>query len=164
MRRLLAGLLLLAALTACSPTGPTPNEPPRASTQPIHHTQMPKGWHGDDSYQPVDTKWLEARHRSWRAELFRKGVTKWDERFDCNRFVASFKADINVGYFIATFHTADVGQSAAVGEVWYTRDLGGRHAVLQVLTEQGWRYFDPQTGHWTSLSAAEERSVDKRDF
>ena len=125
---------------------------------------MPRGWHGDDTYQPVDSRWLEARYKTWRADLFRKGVVKWDERFDCNRFAAHFKADINVAYFVSTFHSRNAAQSAAVGEVWYTRDLGGRHAVLTVLTETGWRYFDPQDGHWTSLSAAEERSIDKRDF
>jgi hypothetical protein len=40
----------------------------------------------------------------------------------------------------------------------YTRDGGGRHAIVFAYTERGLEFFEPQTGRFVQLSGTEIQS------
>jgi hypothetical protein len=155
MRRLCI-LLAILALSACAPQ---PAEQMSTGTT-IPAANLP-GWKGDAVYGQVSSAWLKDFHARWKADLFSKGVVRWDGRFDCNRFAAHFAAAAQIEYYTQNFHSWTAGQAAAVGEVWYL--IGGQkgrgHSIVLAYTERGPTYFEPQTGKEVALSAAEQQSI-----
>lgn len=113
----------------------------------------------DTSYAAVNSAWLRDFYTRWRADLHRKGVVKWDPKFDCNRFAASFAASAQIEYFTATFHARNAAEALAVGEIWYDREAGGAHAIVIAHTERGPIFIEPQSGLELRLSSAEVASI-----
>lgn len=155
LRRILAvGALLL--LTAC---GPSP-APERPDTGVVMEAETLPGQKGDTHYTQVRRAWLADFYARWRADLFRKGVVKWDARFDCNRFAGHYVSAAQVEYFIANFHSWTAGQALAVGEFWYLPDgASSRHAVVIAFTDRGVVFIEPQTGQEMALTVSERASA-----
>lgn len=121
---------------------------------------LPHAFVGDEVYAEVNSAWLASYYDVFRAELFRLGITKWDARFDCNRFAELYSGIAQAVYLRATFHSNHVGGALAIGPYWYRRANGqGMHAIVQILTERGVVYVDPQTGGWVQLTPAEKASA-----
>lgn len=115
---------------------------------------------GESNYAEVNSAWLPEWYRLFRAKLFRLGIVKWDERFDCNRF-ADFYSNLAQAFFsLEMFHSSTAAQALALGPIWYERADGkGRHAVIQALTERGRVFIDPQTGQEMELLPGEQKSA-----
>lgn len=114
---------------------------------------------GDEAYAEVNSAWLRAWYPAFRQELFRMGVVKWEERFDCNRFAEIYTGLAQVNFFRQTFHRRTGAKALALGQFWYVRDKGGPHAIVQALTERGPVFIDPQTGEEMNLSPNERKSA-----
>lgn len=121
--------------------------------------QVPLVILGDDAYAEVNSAWLRTWYASFRAELFRMGVVKWDQRFDCNRFAEIYTGLAQVNFFRESFHSATPAKALAVGQFWYVREKGGAHAIVQALTERGPVFIDPQTGEEMNLTPNERKSA-----
>lgn len=118
------------------------------------------GWKADSIYSEINSAWLHQFYGPWKSALFKR-VGKGGERFDCNRYAALFCAEVQVSFFVETFHLAGAGQAAAIGEVWYWRngDRTTAHALVMAVTERGRVYFEPQNGKEVTLSTAEKNSI-----
>lgn len=115
---------------------------------------------GDESYAEVNSQWLPKFYPHFRAELFRLGIVRWDGNFDCNRFADLYTGVAQIVYFREAFHSSMGAQALALGPFWYRRDDGrGTHAIVQVLTEQGLIFIDPQTGIQIELTPTERASA-----
>ncbi|MCR6655395.1 MAG: hypothetical protein NVV63_06135 [Opitutus sp.] len=115
---------------------------------------------GDRAYAEVNSAWLREWYGTFRSELFRLGIVKWDDRFDCNRFADVYAGMAQAWFFRETFHSNIQAQALALGPFWYQRaDGSGGHAVIQVLTERGRVFIDPQTGREVELSVHERMSA-----
>ncbi len=115
---------------------------------------------GDRAYAEVNSAWLHEWYDTFRAELFRLGIVKWDGRFDCNRFADVYAGMAQAWFFRETFHSNIQAQALALGPFWYQRaDGSGGHAVIQALTERGRVFIDPQTGGEVELSVHERMSA-----
>ena len=153
---LLGACALAFGLWGCAPQG----KEPMSTGRVIAASDLP-GWKGDTHYGEVNSAWLREFYGRWKADLFKKGVVKWDKRFDCNRFASHFAADAQIAYFVENFHSYTKGQAAAIGEVWYL--VGGQsgraHAIVLAYTERGPIYIEPQTGKEVQLTAEERQSI-----
>lgn len=126
--------------------------------------QAPGATIGDKSYAQVNSAALPAFYKAFRNDLHRKGVVRWDARFNCKHFAGLFVEMAQVRYCNEAWKT-DGPAALAIGAVWYVRDNGrGPHAVVCALTERGKVYIEPQSGECVTLSEAEERSVYFRFF
>lgn len=105
---------------------------------------------GDTSYGVVRGAWVVEFYARYRSDLS-KHLVNWDERFDCNRFAALFAAQAQVEYLVKTWHTRGAPKAAAIGEVWIEPESGQAHALVYVITEEGERLFEPQTGKWVDF-------------
>jgi|GEM_PF-2073154 hypothetical protein len=111
---------------------------------------------GDQAYAEVNSAWLPEFHEEFRRELHRLGIVRWNERFDCNRFVELFIALAQARFYRESFHSDTPARALAMGPYWYVRDGGqSAHAVVQVLTERGRIFVDPQSGEEVQLTRAE---------
>lgn len=122
-------------------------------------TEVPGAIVGDRSYAEVNSAWLAQWYPIFRSKLFKIGVTRWDYRFDCNRF-ADFYSNLAQAFFAIEMFQSDLpAQALALGPFWYVRDNGqGAHAIIQALTERGRVFIDPQTGQEVQLTAMERQS------
>lgn len=114
---------------------------------------------GEAVYAEVNSEWLPHWYGTFRAQLFKIGLTRWDPRFDCNRF-ADFYANLAQAFFsLEMSRSGTPAQALALGPFWYVRGDGrGTHAIVQAVTERGRIFIDPQTGREMKLSALEEQS------
>lgn len=153
-RLALRGLLVQVLVVACVvavllANGCAKQERPLATAKVLNRWEvgaiMPSATLGDSSYAQVDSAALPALYEEFRAEIFRKGVTKWDDRFDCNHFAAYFAALAQTKFYLANFHSRTPAQSLAVGTYWY-QSAAGPHAIVVALTERGPVFIEPQTG------------------
>lgn len=111
---------------------------------------------GDAAYAEVNSAWLAKFHEEFRRELHRLGIVRWNDRFDCNRFAELFIALAQARFYRESFHSDTSARALAMGPYWYVRDDGrGTHAVVQVLTERGRIFVDPQLGEEVKLTRNE---------
>lgn len=121
---------------------------------------IPTMYFGDDSYAEVNSAWLKLWYGEYRAQLDRVGVVRWDVRFDCNRFVDFYSGLAQAYFYRQTFHSRTPARALALGPIWYVRDMGGgRHALIQALTERGRIFIDPQNGREIDLTPTEKASA-----
>lgn len=113
----------------------------------------------DSTYRYYDLSNLDRHYQEYRRDLFDKGVVKWDRTFDCNRFSQSFASFIQIKYFSESFHQSGAPEAILVGEVYYTDDERGNHAINVFLTKNGFVFFEPQIGKLVNLSSKERGSV-----
>ncbi len=154
MKLLWYSLILL--LAGCTPRS---NEP--MSTGIVLPASALQGLKGDTHYGEIRAEWLREFYPKWKAELFKKGVVRWDARYDCNRFAGHLVSEVQIVYFVENFHSYTKGQAAAIGEVWYLKNgrADGAHAIVTAYTDRGQIYFEPQTGKELILSELEKRSI-----
>lgn len=120
-------------------------------------SRVPGAVIGDLMYAEVNSAWLHQWYDTFRRELFRLGVTRWDERFDCNRFAELYSGMAQAFFFREAFHSRTPATALALGPYWYRRaDSKGGHAIIQALTERGRIFIDPQTGAELQLAPSEE--------
>lgn len=124
---------------------------------------MPFAICGDTGYAEVNSAWLKGYYDAFRSEIFRQGVTKWDERFDCNHFATYYAALAQTKFYLANFQSRTPAQSLAVGTFWY-RSARGNHAIVMALTERGLLFIEPQTGAELQLAPAERASAYLKNF
>src|SRR5574343_24812 len=115
------------------------------------------GTAGDGFYAEVNSAWLKSYYASFRDSLFREGVVKWDEKFDCNHFASFYVALAQLRFFSLNFHSSTAAQSLAVCEFWYKPEWakGQGHAIVAAVTERGMVYVEPQTGTELQLTPNE---------
>ncbi len=102
---------------------------------------------------------LPGLYSQFRDELFRLGIVRWNERFDCNQFAGFFCALANAKFYAANFHGDTPAQSLALAQYWY-RPGAGRfcHAIFLALTDRGPFFIEPQTGKPVNLTPNEVAS------
>jgi hypothetical protein len=114
----------------------------------------------DASYKVVDPQWIKgAFYDYFRKDLFDKGITKWDKKFDCDKFAKYFAALVQVKYFVDNFHKWTEGEALSIGELYYR--IGGisGHAINVLFDGNDFTFFEPQTGQFVTLTNAELESV-----
>lgn len=136
---------LILAQSACSQREEVAQSTPRIYSSDEAHLLMPGAICGDSSYAEVNSAWLRDYYDQFRAEIFRHGVTKWDERFDCNHFAGYYVALAQTKFYLENFHSRTKANSLAVGSYWYISKQGP-HAVVFALTERGTVWIEPQNG------------------
>lgn len=114
---------------------------------------------GDISYAEVNSEWLKNFYRTYRSELSRMGVVKWDSRYDCRRFAGLFTELAQNHFFQQEFHNDIKAHTLALGPIWYCPEQGGGHAIIFALTEKGPVYLDPQNGREVQLTPSERASI-----
>lgn len=115
---------------------------------------------GDEAYAEVNSQGLDRVYTEFNAELFRLGVTKWNERFDCNRFAELYAGVAQTVFYRESMHQRTSAKALALGPFWYRPANGAdAHAIVQILTEQGVIYIEPQTGARVQLTPAERASA-----
>jgi hypothetical protein len=140
--------LLVASLVAlaCVFTGCAKKEESAVSTYK-QVTPHPLAFRGDSSYAEANPEWVmefyAAEFRPWLS----KTLVRWDQGFDCNKFAALFASMSQVAYSHASWHARNAPQSIAIGQCWVSRP-GGNHALVFIITAQGEKYFEPQTGQF----------------
>lgn len=132
---------------------------PKCSTgrviDPMELRALGAGHIGDSAYSEVNSAWLKSYYDSFRKSLFREGVVRWDERFDCNHFSSYYIALAQVRNFTENFHTKTRAQSLAIGECWFMQTPITAHAVVMAVADAGVLYIEPQTGQQLTLSTAQ---------
>jgi hypothetical protein len=118
---------------------------------------------GDDTYAVVSREALPRMYEEFRGELFSKGVTKWDERFDCNHFASYYVALAQTKYYLANFHSGAAPQSLALGVYWL-KDGNGAHALVVALTDAGIVFIEPQTGKEVALTGKQKAGAFMKFF
>jgi hypothetical protein len=114
------------------------------------------GFVGDGPYAVVKADALASYYSDFRADLFKEGVVKWDERFDCNHFAGYYIAKAQTRYYLANFHSSTPAQTLALADVWYRPGGGTKgHAIVAAHTDQGLLFIEPQTGGRIQLSQVE---------
>lgn len=123
--------------------------------------QGPMPFTPDLGYAVVNDAWLDGFYARFRSDLFAKDVTKWEGRFDCNKFAAYYCALAQAEFYRDTFHSWIPGQALAVGEVWYVPGWspGKGHAIVVAVTDRGAVFIEPQTGKRVALTDAERSSI-----
>jgi hypothetical protein len=114
----------------------------------------------DKSYALVNRKWIKSFYNEWREDLFKKGVIRWDDKFDCNKFAASFCAAAQIAYFNSSYGDSSKPQALAIGEIWYYPAYNQRpHAIVCAIADDGVIFLEPQTGEELKLLPIELSSI-----
>jgi len=115
---------------------------------------------GDDYYDEVDSRWLSYWYEQFRLQLFKLGVVRGNQQFDCNRFADFYVSMAQACYSSDQFQYNVGNRVLAIGTVWYVKSSGGgRHAIVQAITECGRIYIEPQNGERLTLTSQEEASI-----
>lgn len=155
-----ASLVSLACLFLWLATGCGRQEAPLTTGRVIPAGALPQPTAiGDAAYAELRADALPLLYENFRALLSRQGLVRWDDRFDCNKFAALYVSLAQVDYAVEAWHSRSAARSLALAPIWYTRDTGGRHAIVQAITEQGAVFIDPQNGRRLVLSDPEIRSI-----
>ncbi len=164
-----AGMLaLLAAVAAfecslivgCSKSGTAavPAVTARVLTDADIRASLGAVYCGDSKYAEVSSASLRAYYDDFRQSLFDQGVTKWDDRFDCNHFAGSYVDRAQTKFYFAHFQSRTPAQTLALGVFWY-QSARGPHAIVAAFTERGLIFIEPQTGGELQLTTAERASA-----
>src|SRR5438309_1904439 len=111
MRRL--KFFLLAGLFAATAFMPSCSKTPEASPTSgqliaplaLQVATGPGTFTGDAQYAAVSSEWMRSFYDEFRAEIFRKGVVKWDERFDCNHFAGYYVELTQTKFYLQNFNS-----------------------------------------------------------
>lgn len=114
----------------------------------------------DATYAEVSSAWLRDYYGEFRKTLFRQGVVKWEETFDCDDFASFYVSLAAVRFFTATWSSEFPAEALALGEFWYRPDgkRGQGHAIVTALTERGQVFIEPQSGQELTLTDSERLS------
>ncbi|ACB74010.1 hypothetical protein Oter_0721 [Opitutus terrae PB90-1] len=165
-----AGALVLALSAGCaSPAGrdalsaksaAMPSATGRVLTKQEVQRRTATLFFGDETYAEVNSQWLFRYYQDFRAELFRLGIVRWDDRFDCNRFAELYTSLAQARFYRESYQSRTPAKALALAPFWYIRGNGqGAHAIVQALTERGRMFIDPQTGAEVQLTPQERASA-----
>lgn len=150
---------LLLAVGGCAKNGPpAPSATAVLLTSYDVSSAISGAFTPDVIYSQVNSAWLKDFYPTFRAEIFRQGVVKWDDRFDCNHFASYYVALAQTQFYLAAWRSGTPAQSLAIGQFWYVRKSGIGHALVVALTERGPVFIEPQTGAEVKLTP-EERAA-----
>jgi len=120
---------------------------------------------GDRYYAEVNSAALPKLYQDFREELFDHGILQRTDQYTCKHFAAFFAEIAQAKFYAENFRGKTDARALAIGSIWYVRDHdGGPHAIVQILTERGRIYLEPQTGKEIALSPKEEASTYFRFF
>lgn len=114
---------------------------------------------GKNAYAVVNRDWLlwaYDDYRKWIAEGA-YGIVKWDDKSQCTFFATAFEVFAQKRFFAHSFHGSIKADGIAVGTLWYLPSAGAAlgHAVNVVITARGREFFEPQTGKFIDVTAAQ---------
>ena len=120
---------------------------------------------GDRYYAEVNSAALPRLYDDFREELFKNNIFRRTDGYTCKHFAALFAEMAQARYYKESFRSPPPARALAIGSIWYVPDDGQvPHAIVQVLTERGRIYLEPQTGQEVALSPKEEASTYFRFF
>lgn len=143
---LLLVLIIALTLPSCQKGDLSPMSTGKVVSAQELRDVMGTAFAGDTNYAVVSYEQLPAMWKTFQGEIFKKGVTRWNERFDCNHFAAYFISLCQVRYYLDNFHSGTKSQTLAMGEIWYSTGPLAGHAVAGVLTDRGPVILETQTG------------------
>lgn len=168
MKRAIGTLLLavsLLALVSCAKREKSPMATGQVVTNYQLVSETGPAITADTAYAVVRHDSLPDIYASFRKEIFDKGVTKWDERFDCNHFASYYVALAQTRYYLDNWGSGSSAQTLAMGVLFYRKGgNGGGHAIVEAKTDKGVVDIEPQTGQVFVLTEAERQSVFLRLF
>jgi hypothetical protein len=149
-----AGALCVLPFTSCNPLKAS------TSTGKVFEGNALPGFKGDDAYAEVDIASLPKLHAEFASTLSDLGLVKWDSKFDCNHLTDLYIAVNQAKYAVDNWHSETKAQALAMAVIWYIRDDGVSHAIVELRTNKGTAYVDPQLGgHPVLLSQKEVNSI-----
>ena len=156
--------LWVVFVTSCRPKAPDISAGVKLTSQQVRVSYVDDV--SDESYSMVRRDSIRYLQDTFESTLFDlTGITKWDSRFDCNHFAEMWKGVASSKFAALSWHSFDAAQSPAIAEIWFTTRLGGRHAILQIVTDAGTIYWEPQPpGTELNLSPAEIASITLRKW
>lgn len=116
---------------------------------------------GDVGYAVVRAAALPYLQDRFESALFEaSGLTKWNARMDCNGHAVMWQGVARAVLAAQLWHSSSSAQAPAVAEIWYRTRTGDNHAILQIRTESGTVYWDPQPpGRQVDLTPQEVASI-----
>ena len=111
----------------------------------------------DTVYDKPKKSWILNEFYSWYSNVYLSlvGINKWQKKFDCDDFAASFK----LGAQVAHSKSKGKNDGFAVGVIWYNDEKMGYHAINAVFTDKGLIFVEPQNGKEKKLSKDEKNSI-----
>ena len=114
----------------------------------------------DSTYAKPTLAWLQGPfwtwYIGWRKEL---GLDRWTRKSDCDNFARTYSSAAQDCHALTiTRQAAATGdpvtlEGLAVGEIHYfARDLGGWHAIVAAVTDQGLVFIEPQNNRRLMLT------------
>lgn len=160
-RTALVGLALFVLGGCAKQSGAGAAATGRVLTPTDIRMELPAAYAGDTAYAQVNSATLPGYYSDFRQALFDEGVTKWDQRYDCNHFASYYVARAQAKFYLANFHSRSPAQTLALGVFWYNQGgiYGRGHAIVAAFTERGLIFIEPQTGQELHLSQAERQSA-----
>lgn len=113
----------------------------------------------DDTYAEVSAAALPAYYDWFRTKLFDLGVTRWDQKQDCDDFANLYADFLSLRFYLAQWEpgTLPDAEGVAVARYWYRPNAGPAvHAINAVATDQGLVFIEPQTGQRLLLSLQDQ--------
>jgi hypothetical protein len=123
----------------------------------------------DESYAVLKADALPAFYVWFRSETDRLGLRPDIGRLDCDDWAHLYRDLLNARWYKAQWEgTSPKAQSAAVAAYWFrlyrSNYLGGNvlpasgHAINVLVTDEGVKYLEPQTGAFVELNQDEVAS------
>jgi len=116
----------------------------------------------DSSYAEINEDSLSEYYDWYKAKLFDLGLLKWDPKSDCDNFANLYTDLFQLRFYLAQWErgTLPDAESVAVASYWYKpQDSITAHAINAVLTNNGLRFIEPQTGKQLELTLTEKASM-----
>lgn len=115
----------------------------------------------DRTYAEVNEEALPAFYDWYKKKLFDLGMVRWDPKADCDNFSILYLSLFQLRYYLAQWEigTMPNAESPAVASFWYRPAAGTEgHAINAVLTQNGVRFIEPQSGQVLTLTDDERAS------
>jgi hypothetical protein len=113
----------------------------------------------DSTYAEVNSAALPGYYDWFRTKLWDLGVTRWDQRQDCDDFANLYADLLQLRFYLAQWESNRLpdAEALAVARFWYVPSQGQGHAINAVATERGLLYIEPQTGQLVTISPQASR-------
>ena len=118
---------------------------------------LPKAYCADATYEAPSVEWMESVFKSYKTLAMMMKVFRWREHHDCDDKATMFRCVACAKWAQKKTRAA---QGVAVGEVWYSTDAGGGHAInILVMPNNDIKFVEPQGPRWIELSKKEIDSI-----
>ena len=120
----------------------------------------------DESYAVLRAAALRDHYLWFRGEIVKLGINTGEPAFDCDNFAHLFRDFTNIKFYTSQWKgDCPKAQSAAVAAYWFRfyRDRyfgaalppNSAHAINVVVTDEGVKWIEPQTGEIITLNENE---------